>query len=148
MRQMNAHRLGVVLLVFAALAVAPQVGLAQPASTATGPLEYVGSTSQGLPVELVATPTGVTSFIFFWRARCDDGLIHANEIDASSRSATPVDGKGRFSMSGVLNTGGLFQIRGRIGSGHASGRLSRHGPTAFGTDCRTATLKWHAFPIG
>lgn len=148
MRRPNAHRLGIVLLVFTALAIVPQVGLAQPVATAGGPVEYVGATSQGLPVELVTTPRGVTSFIFFWRARCSDGRIHANEIDASPSAATPIDGRGRFSMSGTLNTGGLFQVRGKIRNGRASGRLSRHGPTAFGTECRTPSLKWHAFPLG
>jgi hypothetical protein len=51
-------------------------------------------------------------------------------------------------MGGVLNTGGLFRIKGKVGPTRASGRLSRSGSTAFGTSCSAKGLKWRAFPIG
>ncbi len=124
-------------------------GVSATASAADGPTQYVGSTSQGLPVELLVTPQGVYSFSFYWRARCADGLIHANGIDASPRFPAQISSTGRFALKGVLNTGGRFTIRGAVFKGaYAAGRLSRSGSTAFGTECVARGLKWQTVPIG
>jgi hypothetical protein len=148
MRRLKAHRWGAVLLVFAAALAVPAAGLAIPASTTLVQADYVGSTSQGIPVMMSTSAQGVTDFSFYWRARCSDHKVHVNGIDAKSGSTTPVRANGKFSISGVLNTGGHFKVNGTIKPGRAFGTLSRHGKTAFGVNCRIPTVHWRAYPIG
>jgi hypothetical protein len=136
--------MGAVLLVLAAVLAIPAVSAAVPTTTVV-PSDYVGSTAQGLPVTMETSATSVTDFSFYWRARCSDHKIHANGIDAGGAT---IDANGKFSLSGVLNTGGHFRIQGKIAADRASGTLSRHGKTAFGVNCRIPTVHWRAFPLG
>lgn len=136
------------LLVLAAVLAVPAAGLAIPTSMTLVPAQYVGSTSQGIPVTMDTSAKGVTDFSFYWRARCSDHKVHVNGIDAGGGSATPVNAKGRFAISGVLNTGGFFKIKGTIKADRAFGTLSRRGKTAFGVNCRIPTVHWRAYPIG
>lgn len=103
---------------------------------------FTGKTSQGLGISLLATERNVRYLIFGWSALCDDGQTHTNSINAGSSS---IDGAGAFSMGGILNTGGLFQVDGMIDGNNASGTLSRSGPSAFGSfDCTAAGVTWQA----
>ncbi len=136
------------LLVFAATLAVPAAGLAIPVSTTLVSANFVGSTSQGLPVTLDTSAKGVTDFSFYWRARCSDHKIHANGIDAGSGSPIQVSASGKFAISGVLNTGGHFKVNGTIKPDRAFGTLSRRGKTAFGVNCRIPTVHWRAYPIG
>jgi hypothetical protein len=148
MRRLKAHRWGAVLVVLGVVFAVPAAGLAMSTSTTLVPAEYVGSTSQGIPVTMDTSEQGVTDFTFYWRSRCSDHKIHVNGIDAGGGSATPVSSKGKFSIHGVLNTGGFFRIKGTIKPSRAFGTLTRHGKTAFGVNCRIPTVHWRAFPIG
>jgi hypothetical protein len=113
-----------------------------PGSKAT---TYTGTTSQGLPITLTATATTVLSVDYVWRADCADGQTHSNTI---SVPGGPLD-HGSFSASGILNTGGHYQVGGTIDGSSASGTLSRSGPSAFGTfDCTAAGVTWHAQASG
>jgi hypothetical protein len=50
----------------------------------------------------------------------------------------------RFSVGGVLSTGGRGRVSGRLRGERASGTLSRWGDTASGTACRVRVVRWHA----
>jgi hypothetical protein len=103
---------------------------------------FSGRTSQGLAISFLATSTDVLYLTFGWTAHCEDGQTHMNSIAAGG---SPIDQSGGFSMGGVLNTGGLFQVDGTIDGTTASGTLSRSGPSAFGTfDCTAAGVTWQA----
>jgi len=109
-------------------------------SSAVSSGAFDGSTSQGLPISFFVTPSGVGSVQFEWRAKCDDGHTHTNEIvlgDGQLRS-------GAFSVGGTLNTGADAEVNGTVHGDTASGELSRSGPSAFGTDCLAAGISWHA----
>jgi hypothetical protein len=117
----------------------PSSGLAQgQPSFQTG--KYKGKTSQGLPISFTVSSTAVASINFRWRARCADGRKHSNTIIAGGG---PLH-NGRFSLGGTLNTGGTAHVAGQLKGSTASGTLSRSGPSAFGTNCLAAGVKWHA----
>ncbi len=104
-------------------------------------MDYTGTTSQGLPIHIVATPTTILSLDFGWAASCADGQWHTNTISAGGGPIT----NGSFSLGGTLNTGGHFQVDGTVNGTSASGTLSRSGPSAFGTfDCSASGVSWQA----
>ncbi len=110
-------------------------------SVATPPEgRYVGETSQGLPISFTVTGTTVRELSFGWRARCEDGQVHANTI------ALPGGGIHYrvFSSGGRLETGGLAHVDGKFDGAQASGRLSRSKGSAFGTNCRATGIDWAA----
>jgi hypothetical protein len=131
---------------FALLAVGLAIGGcgsdASETASATAPAEgrYLGETSQGLPISFVVTGTTVREVRFGWRAKCEDGRVHANTI------ALPGGGihYGVFSTGGGLETGGIAQVAGRFDGEQASGELSRSRGSAFGTDCRATGVGWSA----
>jgi hypothetical protein len=115
-------------------------------STVTAPpgpasaTSYAGTTSQGLPVTIVATSNAVLEFTFGWRAPCDDGQVRSNSI---SIGGAPIR-DGSFSFDSVLETGGVAQVEGEIDGGGASGTLSRSKGTAFGVNCKVTDVSWQA----
>jgi hypothetical protein len=111
-----------------------------PAQLGYRPGTYVGRTSQRLPIELEVGATGVQYVAFGWRARCADGRVHTNSIGLGG---APVR-HGRFSVFGVLTTGGRGRVIGRIHGERAHGRLSRWAGSAFGTTCVARGIRWHA----
>jgi hypothetical protein len=113
-----------------------------PAAGIAGkPGTYKGKTSQGLPITLTVSQTAVTSVEFDWRARCADGQRHRNTIYVSGGRIR----RGSFFTKGILNTGGKFRVGGKLRGQVAWGRLSRWGPSAFGTfDCTAGGVTWQA----
>jgi hypothetical protein len=115
-------------------------------STVTAPpgpanaTSYAGTTSQGLPVAIVATSSAVLEFTFGWRAPCDDGQVRSNSI---SIGGAPLR-DGSFSFDSVLETGGVAQVKGKIEGNSASGTLSRSKGTAFGVNCAVSGVSWQA----
>ena len=109
-----------------------------------GGTSFVGTTSQDLPISFSATADEVQDVTFVWSASCADGQTHSNTIELGGAA---ID-SGSFTASGVLDTGGLASVAGRISGGSASGRLSRSGATAFGTDCTDAGVTWTAHATG
>jgi hypothetical protein len=101
---------------------------------------YSGTTSQGLPVTIVATPSVVLEFSFGWRADCADGQVRSNSI---SIGGAPVR-DGSFTFDSVLETGGVAQVQGEIDGDSASGTLSRSKGTAFGINCAVSGVDWEA----
>jgi hypothetical protein len=121
---------------------AQQVGrIKAPRRPAFRPGEYTGTTSQDLPIFLVAGRTGIRFVYFRWRLRCADGQTHTNTVSLENRSRVR---RGRFSFDATLETGGSVRVSGRIRGVHASGRLSRRGPSAFGTRCMARRIRWRA----
>jgi hypothetical protein len=120
----------------------PSFALAQSGQTGFKVGTYSGTTSQGLPITLTVSRKAVLSLDFGWRAKCADGLRHVNTI---SGGGGPID-HGHFAIGGVhiLNTGGSFHVNGNLRRASAWGKLSRAGPSAFGTNCLTTGVKWHA----
>jgi hypothetical protein len=110
-----------------------------PPGTASG-TSYAGTTSQGLPVTIVATSNAVLEFSFGWRAPCADGQVRSNSI---SIGGAPIR-DGSFTFDSVLETGGVAQVEGRIEGDSASGTLSRSQGTAFGVNCKVTGLDWEA----
>ncbi len=106
--------------------------------------DFVGTTSQGLPISFTVTPTSVGSIRFVWRAVCSDDQTHSNTIILGSASIT----SGHFSTSGTLNTGASSAVSGEVRGRTATGHLSRSGPSAFGTDCAAAHVRWSAQALG
>jgi len=104
------------------------------------PGTYVGRTSQGLPIELEVGATSVQYVAFGWRARCADGRVHTNTIGLGD---APIRNR-RFSVFGVLTTGGRGRVRGKLGGERASGKLSRWAGSAFRTTCVARGIRWHA----
>ncbi len=116
-----------------------------PSAQATSlPREFVGTTSQGLPVSFTVTPTSVESIQFAWRAVCSDKQTHSNTIILGSAPLT----EGSFAVSGRLNTGAASAVSGHVSGRTATGQLSRSGPSAFGVDCAAAHVRWRAQAIG
>jgi hypothetical protein len=111
-----------------------------PAQLGFTPGTYVGRTSQGLPIELDVGPMSIQDVAFGWRARCADGHVHTNTIDLGGG---PIRDR-RFSVFGVLTTGGRGRVRGRLSGERASGRLSRWAGSAFNTTCVARGIRWHA----
>ena len=105
-----------------------------------GATSYAGTTSQGLPVTIVATSNAVLEFSFGWRAPCADGQVRSNSI---SIGGAPIR-DGSFSFDSVLETGGVAQVEGKIDGDSASGTLSRSKGTAFGINCTATGVDWHA----
>ena len=101
---------------------------------------YVGTTSQGLPVTIVATSNAVLEFSFGWRGRCADGQVRSNSIRIGG---APIR-DGSFTFDSVLETGGVAQVKGAIEDDTASGTLSRGKGTAFGIDCAVSGVDWQA----
>ncbi len=120
--------------------VGPSAALAKawPSTFKSGP--YAGTTSQDLSISFKVSQTRVSAVRFVWRGRCADGTRHTNTIYAGGG---PIE-NGRFSLGGTLNTGGRFHVDGKLQGGGAVGHLSRSGPSAFGTNCRTAGVTWQA----
>jgi hypothetical protein len=104
------------------------------------PGTYVGRTSQGLQISFRVTATTVQDVSFDWRARCADRRVHKNGIYLGGTSLR----HGRFSVFGVLGTGGRARVSGRIAGDRARGRLSRWAGSAFGTTCVARGVRWHA----
>jgi hypothetical protein len=115
-------------------------------STVTAPpgtanaTSYAGTTSQGLPVTIVATSNAVLEFSFGWRAPCADGQVRSNSI---SIGGAPIR-DGSFIFDSVLETGGVAQVQGEIDADSASGTLSRSKGTAFGVNCAVSGVDWEA----
>ncbi len=131
----------VAVLVIAGLLIAGCGGESNPPASGkpvTG--SYVGETSQGLPITFEVNPGSVSSVSFAWRARCADGQVHTNTI---ALEGTRIH-YGVFSLGGVLETGGIAHIDGKIEGSKASGVLSRSRGTAFRTNCRAAGVTWEA----
>lgn len=105
--------------------------------------DYQGTTSQGLPIFFTVTPTSVEDVVFGWRARCADGRVHTNMIDLDGAR---IDHR-RFSVRGLLTTGGRAHVIGRLSGGRARGRLSRWAGSAFNTDCVARGIGWHAHVV-
>jgi hypothetical protein len=138
---MRVVRLLTLLAVGCALAGCDNAGEpTSPASSMPPDGRYAGETSQGLPVSFVVAGTQVREISFGWRARCDDGQVHANTI------ALPGGGIHYrvFSSGGQLETGGIAHIAGKFDGEQASGELSRSRGSAFGTDCRATGIDWNA----
>jgi hypothetical protein len=102
--------------------------------------DYVGTTSQGLPISFTVTPTSVESIRFSWQAICADGQSHSNTIALGNTSINA----GAFSVSGTLDTGAASSVSGNLVGDTASGDLSRSGPSDFGTDCTDTGVTWQA----
>lgn len=139
----SGRRIGWAAALLIAVVAAGCGGGSTDTTVATGPPvsgSYLGVTSQGLPISFVVHPGSVSSVRFGWRARCADGQVHTNTI--------ALDGTrihyGVFSLGGLLETGGIAHVDGRIAGSTASGTLSRSRGTAFGTNCRTSGISWHA----
>ena len=130
-------------VILAGLAMSGCGGSTKSATT-LAPGSYSGSTSQGLPITFTVTPTSVESVDFAWTARCADGQKHTNEIELGNGTIHA----GAFSVGGTLDTGALAQVQGTIQGDTASGQLSRSGPSAFGTNCVAAGVKWQARATG
>jgi hypothetical protein len=113
-------------------------------TTAAAGRAYLGATSQGLPISFVVTATSVDAIRFAWRATCADHQMHENTIVFRS---TPI-AAGAFSASGTLNTGAQSSVSGHVSGSSASGRLSRSGPSAFGTTCSATGVSWTAHAAG
>jgi hypothetical protein len=131
------------MIAIAALAVAGCGGGGEDAETTSGkPVagNYAGLTSQGLPISFVVTPGAVGSVRFAWRARCADGEVHTNTIALGGARIH----YGVFSTGGLLETGGIAHVDGKLEGSKASGVLSRRKGTAFGTNCRATGITWHA----
>jgi hypothetical protein len=105
--------------------------------------DYRGTTSQGLPIFFTVTATSVEDVFFGWRARCADGRVHTNGIGLGGTELR----HGRFSVRGLLTTGGRAHVVGRLKGGRARGRLSRWAGSAFGTDCVARGIGWHAYLV-
>jgi hypothetical protein len=112
--------------------------IATAATFRTG--SYEGTTSQGLPISFTVTPTSVEDVYFGWRARCADGHVHTNAIILGGTAIR----RGRFSVRGLLTTGGRAHVVGRLSGSGARGRLSRWAGSAFNTDCVARGIGWHA----
>jgi hypothetical protein len=115
-------------------------GPASAPNPASGGRAYEGATSQGLPISFTVIDTAIEDVEFGWRARCADGRVHTNAIGLGG--ATIRDG--RFSVRGLLTTGGRAHVVGRLSGSEASGRLSRWAGSAFNTDCVARGIEWHA----
>jgi hypothetical protein len=102
--------------------------------------DYRGVTSQGLPIFFTVTSTSVEDVVFGWRAKCADGLVHTNTIGLGGTGLR----RGRFSVRGLLTTGGRAHVIGRLKGGRARGRLSRWAGSAFNTNCVARGIGWHA----
>ncbi len=128
---------------FASIALALAGCGASAGTSASGPVgsgSYVGTTSQGLPISFIVTPTSVQSIQFGWQAICADGRSHSNTIILGS---TPL-ASGAFAVSGTLDTGASSSVSGKVAGETASGTLSRSGPSAFGTNCTDTGVAWTA----
>ncbi len=117
--------------------LAPAGGIAKGFQPGT----YKGRTSQGLPITLKVSRTAVLSVVFYWRANCADGKVHQNGISIGGKRLS-----GRsFALGGILNTGGKVRVRGKLRRRVAWGKLSRWGPSAFGTfNCPARGVRWKA----
>ncbi|HYV14523.1 MAG TPA: LamG-like jellyroll fold domain-containing protein [Conexibacter sp.] len=102
---------------------------------------YSGTTSQGLPISFTVGQSSVQDVDFRWRAHCADGRVHTNGILLGG--GTPIR-RGRFSVGGVLDTGGHAHVSGKLSGSTAKGRLSRWGNSAFNTSCPARGVRWHA----
>lgn len=131
-----------IAIILVAVVVGAATRLSHSANGGVTVGEYVGSTSQGLPISFAVTPAGVNSVQFQWRATCADGKVHTNEIllgGATLRS-------GSFLVGDTLNTGADAQVSGTVHGSTAFGQLSRSGPSAFGTNCLDTGVTWTAHP--
>lgn len=117
---------------------APRPAPPPPLGYETG--TYEGTTSQRLSISFTVDQGGVEGLTFGWRARCADGRIHTNGI---SLGGGPID-DARFSLFGILNTGGRARVSGRLADDHAGGRLSRWDNSAFDTICVVRGIRWSA----
>jgi hypothetical protein len=118
---------------------------AAPSAQVTSlPRDFVGTTSQGLPISFTVTSTSVESIQFAWRALCSDGQTHSNTIALGGASIA----SGNFSASGRLDTGASSALSGHVSGRTATGQLSRSGPSAFGTNCSATDVRWSAQALG
>lgn len=108
--------------------------------TTTGTTTYSGTTEQGLPFVLTATPSAVVQLSFDWRAPCADGRMRSNGIRLGAASIR----NGSFSFDTTLQTGGVAQVEGTIQGDRASGTFSRSKGTSFGIDCEISGVHWDA----
>ena len=95
---------------------------------------YVDETSQGLPISFIVAGATVRDLSFGWRARCDDGQVHANTIALPGGAIH----YRVFSSGGPLETGGIAHVDGKFDGAQASGNLSAEQPASIGapTWCR------------
>jgi hypothetical protein len=153
--EQSAGALACVLVYDGALTVAEAGQLASdpsgcpapsPAPAASLPYKtgtYRGTTSQGLPITFTVERSAVTDISFRWRAKCADGRVHSNGIGLGG---TAIRGK-RFSVRGLLMTGGRARVFGLLDGGRAEGTLSRWAGSAFGTNCRAMGITWRAHRV-
>lgn len=120
-------------------APAPAPPASPPFTTGT----YIGRTSQGLPISFTVGESAAQNVYFRWRARCADGRVRTKGMVLRSARIR----NGRFSVSGVLPTGGRGHVSGSVSAERASGTLSRWGDTAFGTACRVRDVRWLAHVV-
>jgi hypothetical protein len=104
---------------------------------------YEGTTSQHLPISFAVDGTSVLDVSFEWRATCADGHVHTNAILLSGASIR----HGRFSVGGLLNTGGRARVVGRLRGAHARGTLARWANSAFNTTCVARGVRWRAHQV-
>jgi hypothetical protein len=104
---------------------------------------YVGRTSQGLPISFTVGASSAHGVYFRWRARCADGRVQQKGMVLGSSLIRDR----RFSVGGVLRTGGRGRVSGSLRGGRASGTLSRWGETAFGPVCRVKDVRWRAHVV-
>ena len=124
-------------------ALCPAPHPAPPKPLAFKPGTYAGTTSQGLPIEFTVDATAIDGISFRWRAKCADGRVHTNGIGLGGGQLHGA----RFSVFGVLETGGRARVTGRLAGSRASGTLSRWAGSAFNTDCVARGVGWHAHRI-
>jgi len=106
----------------------------------SGATTYVGTTDQGREISFAATSSAVFDLSFGWSAPCADGKVRSNSIDLGGAAIHD----GTFSFGGVLETGGVAQVEGKIDGDIASGTFSRSRGTAFGIDCKVTDVAWEA----
>jgi hypothetical protein len=117
-----------------------------PAPNPTPPFRtgtYVGRTSQGLPMSFTVGTSSAQGIYFRWRARCADGRVRTSGMVLGSTRIRD----GRFSVGGLLRTGGRGRVSGSVRGGRASGTLSRWGKTSSGAQCRVSDVTWHAHVV-
>jgi len=105
---------------------------------------YSGTTSQGLPIAFTMSGDYVLTVRFGWRARCEDGQVHANTI---LLPGGPIR-NGSFRTGGTLTTGGVAHVSGHFAGDKAEGVFSRSHGSAFGVNCTAAGIHWHAQASG
>jgi concanavalin A-like lectin/glucanase superfamily protein len=115
----------------------------QPPAFRTG--IYTGTTSQSLPIFVVASRTAVRSVFFRWRGICSDGKAHTSTILLRGKALVH---RGHFSLERQLDTGGSARVTGKLKGARASGTLFRTGASGSDIRCAVKKIRWHARTSG